>query len=411
VPLTRPLIGLIAAETISSLGSLMSVVALPWFVLETTGSPARMAVVLAAESAPLIAIGIPSSHLVARLGSRRALLLCDAIWAPATALIPILHFADLLTFPLLVALAFLAGIPWAAHVGSQNAIVPELLGEDVGRVAQANAALQTLSRLAYFAGPALGGVLLSAFGAPTVLLLDAASFAISLLIIAAFVPRTTQHPRQDGPAIAGGWQFLKSDAWMRPVTASQALSQAAFMAMTAAIPVLAFATYDHDAKLAGVLLAVWGGGAMLGGIAAYRLVQTADPYRLGARAWAMQALPLWAIAATTSPAVAAVALAASGLANGIRVPPIAGLTAQRIPQPIRAETLTVASALVLGAGFLALLAAGPALDNFNIRVVWALIAAMQTLAALIFAAAALRRDRHSLGVLNQGSRHPSRRRR
>lgn len=36
----RPLIALIAAESISSFGSLMSVVALPWFVLEAAGSPA-----------------------------------------------------------------------------------------------------------------------------------------------------------------------------------------------------------------------------------------------------------------------------------------------------------------------------------------------------------------------------------
>ena len=93
-------------------------------------------------------------------------------------MIPILHFAGALTFPLLVVLSFLAGVPWSAHSGSQSAVVPDLLGEDVGRVAQANALLQTLSRLAYFAGPALGGVLLAAFGAPAVLLIDAGFFAL-----------------------------------------------------------------------------------------------------------------------------------------------------------------------------------------------------------------------------------------
>jgi hypothetical protein len=37
------------------MGSLLSAVALPWFVLQTTGSPSRMGLVLAAESAPLLA--------------------------------------------------------------------------------------------------------------------------------------------------------------------------------------------------------------------------------------------------------------------------------------------------------------------------------------------------------------------
>ena len=239
----RPLLALIAAELISSLGSLMTVVALPWFVLETTGSPVRMSIVLAAESAALLLVGIPSSRLVARIGSRRALIVCDAVWAPVIALIPILHFAGALTLPMLVVLSFLAGVPWAAHSGSQSAVVPDLLGEDVGRVAQANAVLQTLSRLAYFVGPALGGVLLAAFGAPTVLLIDAGSFVVSLLLVAAFIPAAEM--RAEDPATAAisrGWRFIRRDAWMRPLTTAQALSQAAFMGMTAAIPVLAFAT-------------------------------------------------------------------------------------------------------------------------------------------------------------------------
>ena len=294
----RPLQALIAAELISSLGSLMTVVALPWFVLDTTGSPVRMSSVLAAESAALLLVGIPSSRLVARIGSRRALIVCDAVWAPVIALIPILHFAGALTFPMLVVLSFLAGVPWAAHSGSQSAVVPDLLGEDVGRVAQANALLQTLSRLAYFAGPALGGVLLAAFGAPTVLLIDAGSFVVSLLLVAAFIPAAEM--RAAPVTISGGWRFIRRDAWMRPLTAAQALSQAAFMGMTAAIPVLAFATYDRNAKLAGLLLGVWGGGAMVGSMLAMRLVRWRDPYRLGTVAWTLQALPLWAILVSRS---------------------------------------------------------------------------------------------------------------
>ena len=389
----RPLLALIAGEVISSVGSLMTVVALPWFVLETTGSPVRMSVVLAAESASMLVVGIPSSRLVARIGSRRALMLCDAVWAPVTALIPILHFAGALSFPWLVGLAFLAGVPWAAHAGSQSAVVPELLGEDVGRVAQANALLQTLSRLAYFVGPALGGVLLAAFGAPTVLLIDAGSFVVSLLLVATCIPATDEHAADATPlAISGGLRFIRRDAWMRPLTTAQALSQAAFMGMTAAIPVLAFATYDRNAKLAGLLLGVWGGGAMLGSLIALRLVRAIDPSRLATAAWTLQALPLWAILISRSSVVAIVALALSGVANGIRVPPITGLTMQRIPRAIRGETMTAASALVTGAGFFALLAAGPALDSLDIAVVWGVIAALQTAAAALFARAGCRRS-------------------
>ena len=47
-----PIVALVAAEVVSILGSRMTYLALPWFVLVTTGSPSKMALVLAAEIAP-----------------------------------------------------------------------------------------------------------------------------------------------------------------------------------------------------------------------------------------------------------------------------------------------------------------------------------------------------------------------
>ena len=55
---------LVAAETISVLGTRMTYLALPWFVLVTTGSPGKMSLVLAAEILPMAVLGIPSGALV-----------------------------------------------------------------------------------------------------------------------------------------------------------------------------------------------------------------------------------------------------------------------------------------------------------------------------------------------------------
>jgi len=385
-PAVRALVG---AQVVSSLGSLMTAVALPWLVLETTGSATRMSVVLAAESAPLLLLGVPSARLVARHGPWRALVACDAVWVVATAAIPLLHLLGALSFPLLLALAFVSGVPWAASFGSQSAMVSVLLGDDVRRVAGANALLQALTRLTYFVGPAIGGVVLATLGAPAVLWLDAASFLVSLLIVLFVVPPVGPGAGEPAGSRPAGWRFVRRDRWMRPVTAAQALSQAAFAAMTAAVPVLAFSGHHRDAALAGTLLALWGGGAMLGSLLALRLVRTASLPRLGALAWTWQALPLWAVAASRSPLVAAVALGASGLANGLRVPPISALTLQRVPERIRAEAMTAASSVILGAGFVGLLAAGPALEHGDPALAWVGIAAVQSVAALLFARSAL----------------------
>jgi predicted MFS family arabinose efflux permease len=389
--LRRSLVALVAAEVISSLGSLMSVVALPWFVLETTGSPGRMSAVLAAEAAPLALLALASGRVATRLGARGTLLACDALWAPATAAIPLLHYAGALSFGVLLALSFVTGIPWAAHYGAQWAIVPELLGERAASVAKANAVLQSAGRMTYFAGPALGGALLALVGAPAVLLVDAATFVLSFALIVAFVPPAASSAGADEePAqLSDGLALLRRDAVLRPVTTAQFLSQAAFMAMQAAVPVLAFTAYDRDAALAGLILGVWGGGAMVGSVAAYRLVDGREPLRLAALAWLLQAAPLWLLVASPPAAVAIVALAASGLGNGIRVPPMTGVIAGRISAAVRAGTMTVAYSVVLASGFLALVAAGPLLEGPGPAPVFAGVAAAQTLAAALVLRVAL----------------------
>jgi MFS family permease len=65
---------LLLAEVVSSLGSQMTFLALPWFVLVTTGSPTRMGVVLGVELLPIAFFGIPSGALVSRLGARRTMI-------------------------------------------------------------------------------------------------------------------------------------------------------------------------------------------------------------------------------------------------------------------------------------------------------------------------------------------------
>src|SRR5512143_4306708 len=94
----RSLAALLAAELVSTTGSQMTFVALPWFVLVTTGSVARMSYVLAAEVVPIALFGIPSGSVVGRLGGRRTMLLSDLARTPLMVLVPVLHWTGALTF-------------------------------------------------------------------------------------------------------------------------------------------------------------------------------------------------------------------------------------------------------------------------------------------------------------------------
>src|SRR4051794_14665986 len=108
----------------------MTAVALPWFVLTTSGSPARMGIVMAAEFAGIAVCGIPSGRVATALGPRRTMLTSDLVRAPLVALIPLLHWADLLTFPLLLAVAFAVGAFFPAYSSSQQLLMADMVADD-----------------------------------------------------------------------------------------------------------------------------------------------------------------------------------------------------------------------------------------------------------------------------------------
>jgi hypothetical protein len=56
----RRLLALLVAETISTTGTQMTWLALPWFVLITTGSAGKMTLVLAAEAVGLVLLALPA---------------------------------------------------------------------------------------------------------------------------------------------------------------------------------------------------------------------------------------------------------------------------------------------------------------------------------------------------------------
>src|SRR5262245_63149266 len=88
----RSILALLVAEVLSTTGAQMTWLALPWFVLVTSGSK-QMAFVVAAEAGGFALFGIPSGALLQRLGAQRTMRLCDGVRAPLMLLVPVLHWS------------------------------------------------------------------------------------------------------------------------------------------------------------------------------------------------------------------------------------------------------------------------------------------------------------------------------
>jgi MFS family permease len=375
----RSIVALLAAEVVSTTGTQMTWLALPWFVFLTTGSATRMTLVVGAELAGIAALGLPGGRLLARIGARRTMLLCDGARAPLMLLVPVLHWTGGLSLGVLVALTFALGALSAPYFAAQKVIVPEVLGEDEALVSRASALFQAATRATLLLGPVTAGLLIGLIGAPAVLLVDAASYVVAVCLVAAFVPRGTPVVDDEERGVVAGLRFMARERLLRVWTPVFAIGDSAWAAFFVTVPVLVVARFGSDAQIAGLFFASFGGGAILGNLVAFRaLLGRAEGLSLVATFVMGQALPLWLFTLELPAAAYAGALVVSGIANGLVNPSIHALMTLRIPPPLRPTVMTSMMMVFVLVQPLGVFGAGPVLDAFGVEPVLVAFAAVQT---------------------------------
>ena len=379
---------LLASQVVSALGSQMTFLALPWFVLATTGSPTKMSIVLAVELAPVAILGIPSGAVIARWGARRSMLVSDLARAPLIASIPLLHELGWLSFPMLLVLVSFVGVFMAPYFASQALILPELVGHDERVVAQATALVEGARRATSLLGPAAAGLLIATFSAPVVLYADAATFLLSFALLLVFVPHRPPLPQTDeGKGLLAGIRFVLRDRMLRVLCFTSLLANGFGQMLVAGLTVLAYEEYSSS-RVAGVFFAAFGAGAVLGSLVAVRLVGRYDPLRLGATAFVALTLPVFALAIELPVPAIVVALALSSFFGPLVNAPLIGVITMRTPEAVRAKVMTAVITLAVLAGPAGMLIAGPFLESWGARPIFLLVAVGQLLAVIPFAVVA-----------------------
>jgi predicted MFS family arabinose efflux permease len=385
----RRLAALLAAEAISSTGTQMTWVAIPWFVLRTTGSPQRMTWVIIAEVLPVALLGFWGGAIAARVGTRRTMLVCDLLRAPLFAAIPALHALGLLPFPVLLALVAGSGVFLAPYFSVQRSVVPELVGEEHVDVAQATAFFQAASRLTIFVGPPLAGVLISLLGAAPVLYVDAASYLLSFLLLALFV-HPPQVEAEERPSVLAGARFLLRDRLLRVWTPAFTLIDVCWMLLFASLPVLVVTHYHADPRVLGWLFGALGGGALIGAfVSMWAVRRFDDPLALGTAAFVLQIGSLWILTVPAPWPVPFAAMALAGFAMSNVNAPIQALTMLRMPKEVRTQGVAAFGVFQSIASPIGLLLAGWALSRYDPRSVLVVVLGAKTIAIVAFAAAAI----------------------
>lgn len=260
---------LFLGRAISLIGDGVTPVALAFAVLDLTGSPTDLGIILAVHSLVLIALVLAGGVVADRISPRRAMLGADATRTVSMGLIAALLLAGTAQVWELALLYAIDGAATALFNPASNAIVPQIVP---GRRLQEANALLTFSRWAgKVAGPALAGVLL-ALGSPgTALGVDAATFAVSaacLWGVRAPGVRAEDQGESFFAELRHGWREFSSRSWMVAIIVSAAISNALYFPIFQVLgPTVARESLGGSSSWA-LIMALWGVGGVLGGLVA-----------------------------------------------------------------------------------------------------------------------------------------------
>jgi MFS family permease len=387
----RSLIGLLAAELVSLTGSAMTFVALPWFVLATTGSTAKMGWVLAAEMLPMAIFGIPAGTVISKLGAKKTMLICDAARGPLMLVIPILHSTGHLSFAALLGATFAIGIFSAPYLASSRLILPEVAGEDEQAVASVNAVLSGATQLTQLVGPVAAGLLIAATTPATALLVDGCTYVFSFLVIAIVVragKRVEAAAQQKG--VFAGLKFLFGNSLLGSITIAACVINFVAQGIVLGVQGIAFFRYDADPHLLGFLFAGFGVGALAGAIVAQQATQKVPLQKLAAVAIVGLPLPLFLLSPTTPWPVATIIIGAFAFFVPLVNAPIGGIVLVRTPAELRPKAVTGFMTVAMMAGPLGFITAGYLLRNVTLGSFFIGLPALLMLGSLAFAAVLLR---------------------
>jgi len=367
----RPLAGVLTASVIALAGTRVSAIALPWFVLSTTGSAALTGVVAFCEMTPYVLVKAFTGPLVDRVGPRTVSWTADLVSASAAGAVPLLHTLHLLPFwPLLILVAVIGAARGPGDLAKQI-MVPEAAEHGRVPLERATGLSGVTERLASTVGPAAGGTLVALLGPLTGLTANATCFAAGSLIVALALPRGIGHgvarsrtvpgaaepgkaaspgrapaagPERDHHESAGGepgyWRrfgegfaFLRGEPLLLTVIVMVGITNvldAAFLSVL--LPVWARDSGDGPAVI-GLTGGVWGvaavGGSLVAAAIAHRMrrrvVFFAGFLLAGAPRFLVLALgaPMWGVL---------IVFAAGGIGSGFLNPILGAVAFERVPR-------------------------------------------------------------------------------
>ncbi|HEX5494389.1 MAG TPA: MFS transporter [Mycobacteriales bacterium] len=282
-----------AGDTVSQLGTMVTMLALPLLAVRTLhASPFQVGLLTTFEYLAFLVIGLPAGAWVDRMRRRTVLIVCDVARAVGLGSLPVAAVLDMLTMTQVLLVALINGVFTVFFDVSYQSYLPSLVGRN--SLVEGNAKLQGTQSVSQVAGPSLGGFLVQLLTAPYALLVDSISYLWSAACVAAIRKR---EPRPERPAdahlgreIREGLAFLLGHRLLRAIATCTGLFNLFGAGFGPILIVLLARDLNLAAGTIGLLLSAGAVGGLVGALLAGRFA-----------GWVGQGPAIWLSAALTAP--------------------------------------------------------------------------------------------------------------
>ena len=270
----RDFLSLWGAETISQFGTQVTLLALPLVAILTLEESAfRVALLTTAEFLPFLLFTLPAGVLVDRLPRRPILIAANLGRATALVSVPVAYWLDVLTIWQLYAVGFAVGVGTVFFDLAYQSYLPRLVGRE--QLVDGNAKLETSRSAAQVAGPGLGGILVSALTAPVAIVVDAASYLASAILMGrirtAEPPAAREQRRSLLAELREGLGYVFHHRYQRAIVATTAISNFFGQLVFAILLVFAVRELGLSAAAIGVIISLGSVGTLLAAVTARRV--------------------------------------------------------------------------------------------------------------------------------------------
>jgi MFS family permease len=364
---SMPVRVLLLTSLVSILGNQLTGLAVPWFVLETTGSASKTGITAAVTVIPVIIATFFGGALVDRTGYRGLSVFSDLTSAVTLAAVPLFYLTTGLSFPGLLILMFLGAIFDAPGSTARQAMIPQLAQRSGVPLERINANFGMIAAASSLFAAPLAGLLIAWLGPVTVLWFNAGTFVFSGLAVFLLIP-ALERAEASGEAfmtdVKVGFRYVMSNGLIRTIIWAALVVNMLFAPLFGvAIPY--FANQElQSVRALGIMLGGQGLGALVGSFLYGRLSGRFKRRTFLLAAMLLLTLPIFPLSALPNVWLATGLLAVIGLGSGLVNPMIETFIQTTTPVRLLGRVTGVGRAgamiatpvgLVLGGSMIALL--------------------------------------------------------